>query len=95
MWHAYKNDPCDITELLTPPLPLVTICHKSGDPFPPLWCDVIYGLPLCLVDIYLPGLKQESDCLNGSWYRIRIGFGFKICKTGLDPGSRKSESEHL
>ena len=46
MWHAYKNDPCDITELLTPPLPLVTICHKSGDPLPWLGCDVIYGRPL-------------------------------------------------
>jgi len=26
-------------------LPLVTICHKSGDPLPPLGCDVIYGRP--------------------------------------------------
>jgi len=53
------------------------------------------NVTVCLVDIYLPGLKQESDCLNGSWYRIRIGFGFKFYKTGLDPDSRKSESEHL
>jgi len=53
------------------------------------------NVAVCLVDIYLPGRKQESDCLHGSWYRIRIGFGFKICKTGLDPDSRKSESEHL
>jgi len=34
VWHAYQNDSCDITKLLTPP-PLVTICHKSGDPLPP------------------------------------------------------------
>jgi len=53
------------------------------------------NVAVCLVDIYLTGLKQESDCLNGSWYRIRIGIGFKICKIGLDPDSRKSESEHL
>jgi len=27
------------------PLHLVTICHKSGDPLPPLGCDVIYRRP--------------------------------------------------
>jgi len=27
------------------PPPLVTICHKSGDPFPSSGCDVIYGRP--------------------------------------------------
>jgi len=40
--HEYQNDSCDITKLLTPD-PLVTICHKSGEPLPPLGCDVIYG----------------------------------------------------
>jgi len=33
--------------------------------------------------------------LESSWYRIRLGFGFTICKTGLDPDSKKSESDHL
>jgi len=30
------------------------------------------NVAVCLIDIYLPGLKQESDCLNGSWCRIWI-----------------------
>jgi len=33
--------------------------------------------------------------LESIWYRIRIGFGFTICKTGLEPDSKKSEPEHL
>jgi len=33
--------------------------------------------------------------LESYWYRIRIGFGFTVCKTGLDPDSKKSESKHL
>ena len=33
--------------------------------------------------------------LESSWYRIRVGFGFAICKIGLEPDSKKSESEHL
>jgi len=33
--------------------------------------------------------------LESSCYGIRIGFGFTICKTGLVPDSKKSESEQL
>jgi len=53
MWHAYQTDSCDITKPLTPPLPLVTICRKSGEPLPPLGCDVIYGQPLRADDTYI------------------------------------------
>jgi len=37
-------------------------------------------LVVCLT--YISGLKQESDCLN-------------LVGTGLDPDSKRSESEHL
>ena len=36
VWHHKTTD--------SPPS-LVTICHKSGDPFPSSGCDVIYGRP--------------------------------------------------
>ena len=49
--HEYQNDSCDITKLLTP-APLVTVCHKSGDPLPPLGCDVIYGRPQSLLVLF-------------------------------------------
>jgi len=38
------------------------------------------NVSVCLVDIFLPGLKQESYCLNGSWYRIRLDLDSKFAK---------------
>jgi len=65
MQHAYQNDSCDITKLLTPPLPLVTICYKSGDPLPPLGYDVIYGRPPRLDYKVLIRLAEFDDIVRG------------------------------
>ena len=52
-WHHRTGDS---------PLPLVTICHKSGNPLPPLGCDVICGRPL--------DTASSALCLNKSYNRI-------------------------
>jgi len=37
-------------------------------------------------EIFFPVAGSGLPVVSG-WYRIRIGFGFKICKTGLNPDS--------
>jgi len=42
------------------------------------FCVYWKNVTSCLLDLYLPRLKQESDCLN----QACTGSGFTICKTG-------------
>jgi len=69
------------------------------DPVPPL-LDWIWILCLqkkrCWLFAWLIFSQTQTGIglLVSSWHRIRIGVGFKICKTRLDPDSQKSESAH-
>jgi len=61
------------------------------------WLDFVFTektlLVLCL--IYISRTQTGVGFLETSWYWIRIGFGLTICKIGLEPDSKKSESEHF
>ena len=50
----------------------------------------------CLLAWYVFMRSQIGvGLLVSCWYRIRSGFGLKICKTGLEPDSKTLESAHL
>jgi len=64
------------------------------------WNQIGFGFCVCCKKTYwlfawLLFIRNEIGFGLSSWYRILNGNGFKICKKGLDPDSKKSEYAQL
>ena len=78
---------CDVTKFRIPP-PLVTQCHTSSTPSPPLMCDVMYGWPHVvqypLILAYNP--LQSTGFTHTSLSLQHVLYGLKYhCMTNLLP----------